>query len=157
MPGSNTSMDPYLHEIARKRPRTHTRQPVMPAQLDMLDTVAAVAVAPAKERIEEVRESTASKHRADIERGKPIAVAVASRDGWVRAETFREEATRRRIVFDCEKGKQRDFCWISTMFSQLCREGLLQKRRRADRSVVTEYSKAQHNDQVVYEPVPRSA
>lgn len=104
------------------------------------------------ERIEEVRESNASKHRADIERGKPIAVAVANRDGKVTAETFREEAQRRRISFDCEQGNQRDFCWIPVMFAELCREGKIQKRRRSDGSTVMEYSKSQHNDQVIYEP-----
>lgn len=102
-------------------------------------------------RIESVRESNASKHRADIERGKPIAVFVANRDGKVIAETFRAEATRRGVRFDSDTGDQRGLCWISTMMGQLCREGLLQKRIRSDGSTVTEYSKEQHNDQVVYE------
>lgn len=104
------------------------------------------------ERIESVRESHASKHRTDIERGKPIAVAVASSQGRVTAETFREEASRRRISFDSADETQRGFCWIPTMMAELCREGKLQKRRRSDGSTVTEYSKEQHNDQVVYEP-----
>lgn len=101
-------------------------------------------------RIESVRESHASKHRADIERGKPIAVAVASRDGKVTAETFREAAARRGVRFDSADETQRGFCWIPTMMAELCREGKLVLRTHPNGKPDKEYSKAQHNDQNVY-------
>lgn len=105
-------------------------------------------------RIEGVRESNSSKHRADIERGKPIAVAVANRDGKVVAETFREEATRRGVRFDSADETQRGFCWLPVMFAELCREGHLDLRRHPNGKPDKEYSKAQHNDQNVYLPRP---
>lgn len=155
-------MDESMFPPRRRPPEPSREQLAMPGLFDavdplgILDVSAAVAAfVPEPTRIEGVRESNASKHRADIERGKPIAVAVANRDGKVTAETFREEATRRRVTFECEKGEQRDFCWIPTMFFRLCREGKLAQLKHPNGDAMKEYSKVGHNPQNVY--LPRAA
>jgi hypothetical protein len=54
-------------------------------------------------------------------------------------------------------GDQRALSWIPALFSELVREGQLQKRRREDGSVIKRYSAEQGNDQVEYELVEACA
>lgn len=152
-------MDESMFPPRRRPPEPSREQLAMPGLFDavdplgILDVSAAVAAfVPEPTRIEGVRESNASKHRADIERGKPIAVFVANRDGKVIAETFRNEAARRGVRFDSADETQRGFCWLPVMFAELCKEGKLDLRRHPNGKPDKEYSKAQHNDQNVYLP-----
>lgn len=82
-----------------------------------------------------------------------LNVEIANLEGEVTAETFRAAAEKLNALPPCY-GEQRALSWIPAMFLRLCNEGLLQKRLRADGSVVTRYSKEQGNDQVLYEIVP---
>jgi hypothetical protein len=94
-----------------------------------------------------------------IKAGRPIALLVARRDGFVTAETFRVAAEqlrpqRRTSVLPARYGAGRTLSYLSSLFAELVREGYLRKRVRADGSVVKVLSKGQRNDHVVYEPVP---
>ena len=131
-------MDAYLDSLNRPARRPSKEPPREQLGLDL------------SPRIGEVHEAHATKHRHEIDVAKPIAVAVANATGSVTAETFRFEASKRGKL--PAASEQRDYSWIAVMFAELCREGLLQKRRRSDGSVVKAYSKEQANDQVVYEP-----
>lgn len=138
----SAAVDSYLYESTK--PRRPSKEP--PREQLGLDF-----------RVGEVHEAHTTKHRHEIDVAKPIAVAVANACGSVTAETFRLEASKRGKL--PAASEQRDYSWIAVMFAELCRESLLQKRRRSDGSVVKAYSKEQANDQVVYEPraVARSA
>jgi hypothetical protein len=88
-----------------------------------------------------------------IDAGKPVAVMVAHRDGFVTAETFRTAAA------DLGKlpptyGAQRALSWLPALFAELVKERKLAKARRPDGSVIKRYSKDMGNDQVVYELAP---
>lgn len=149
-------MDTIMYPATKARAH---RGPVMPSLFDEppttnLGSTGSSSVVAEKSRVDEVMDSHASTARHWIDLGKPIAAAVANAAGKVTAETFRAEADRRGKLPTLTE--QRTLCWIPVMFAELCKEGQLRKRRRADNSVVREYSKAQANDQVVYEPVPRT-
>lgn len=146
-------MDPILYPSTRKA--RASRGPAMPSLFDA-DEPEPVSH-PAKSessRVEAVMDSHTTTSRHWIDLGKPIAAAVANATGQVTAETFRAEADKRGKLPTLTE--QRTLCWIPVMFAELCKEGLLRKRRRADNSVVREYSKLQANHQVVYEPVPKT-
>ena len=130
----------------------------MPSLFDEPDPGETPAPNPApreeKGRLETVLESHSVKARLTIDICKPIALAVATANGKVTAATFRAEAEKRNKL-PATNGDQRALSWIPAMFAELCREGFLAKKKRADGSVVREYSKGQTNDQVVYVPGTR--
>lgn len=144
-------MDPIMYPSTKAR---SPRGPVMPSLFDEPETPLIDTSKVEKSRVDEVMDSHASTARHWIDLGKPIAAAVANAAGKVTAEMFRAEADRRGKLPTLTE--QRTLCWIPVMFAELCKEGHLRKRRRADNSVVREYSKEQANYQVVYEPVSRT-
>lgn len=85
-----------------------------------------------------------------IDANRPIAVAVARRDGVVTSASFRREAELRRSL-PPTYGNQRALSWISAMFADCCTEGVLRKRQHPDGSPVRLYDRESRNDQVVYE------
>lgn len=86
-----------------------------------------------------------------IEAGKPVALMVAAQDGCVTAETFRLAAEQLPHVLPPSYGEDRTLSYLSAMFAELVHEGHLQKRRRADGSVVKAYSAEHRNEHVIYE------
>lgn len=84
-----------------------------------------------------------------IDANRPIAEAVARRDGTVTSASFRREAELRRTL-PPSYGQQRALSWISAMFADLCADRVLEKRRHPDGSPVRVYDRASRNDQVVY-------
>jgi hypothetical protein len=127
----------------------------MSAQLDFLrdpppPDPAPTAVTPTQNRKRKARDIQVAGARRWILAGMPIAVQVAKDRDFVTAETFRAAAEKLGAL-PPTYGEQRALSWIPSMFLKLCNEGLLQKRRRTDGSVVKVYSEEQGNDQVVYE------
>lgn len=88
-----------------------------------------------------------------IDAGKPIAMAVAHRDGCVTAETFRATAAELGKL-PPTYGAQRALSWLPALFAELVKEKQLVKARHPDGSAVKRYSKEMGNDQVVYELAP---
>lgn len=153
---SRMSMDAYLDSLDRKPRPKPPRGPVMPSLFDEppttnLESSGSSLVVVEQSRLSAVHDSLTVTARHWIDQGKPVAVAVAKAHGKVTAEMFRAEASKRGKL-PPTYGEQRALSWIPCMFSELCKEGQLQKRTRSDGSVVREYSKAQANDQVVYIP-----
>lgn len=107
---------------------------------------------PAEDRATKVRLLHDAGSRRWIDAGRPIALLVAAQDGRVTAETFREAAAKLHALPPAYED-QRALSWIPTMFAELCREGRLRKQRHPNGAPVKVYSKAQGNDQVVYELV----
>jgi hypothetical protein len=92
-----------------------------------------------------------------IDAGRPVALLVAAQDGKVTAETFRLAAEQLPHVLPPTYGEDRTLSYLSAMFAELVADGYLQKRRRADGSVVKVYSGEQRNEHVVYELADASA
>lgn len=88
-----------------------------------------------------------------IDAGKPVALMVAHRDGFVTAETFRATAAELHKL-PPTYGAQRALSWLPALFAELVKERKLSKARRPDGSVIKRYSKEMGNDQVVYELAP---
>ena len=84
-----------------------------------------------------------------IDVGKPIAMAVARRDGTVTAETFRAAAAELGKL-PPTYGAQRALSWLPALFAELVKEGQLRKARNPDGTSAKRYSKDMGNDQVVY-------
>lgn len=109
-------------------------------------------VTPVVQRRRKSRAIQEAGARRWINAGKPIALEVARKNGFVTAETYRAAAGalgKLPPTYD----NQRALSWIPALFSELVREGQLQKRRREDGSVIKRYSAEQGNDQVEYELV----
>lgn len=124
--------------------------PPDPAGSDSGSNIVGTKQEPTTVRRRKARALQESGARRWILAGKPIALEVARDRGSVTAETFRA-AAHKLDALPPTYGEQRALSWIPSMFWQLCREGLLRKRRRVDGSVVKVYSEEQGNDQVVYE------
>jgi hypothetical protein len=101
-----------------------------------------------EDRKRKAREIQISGARRWIDAGKPIAIAVARKEGKVTAASFRKEAALRNALpptYD----NQRALGWISAMFNELVREGALEKARHENGAPVRTYG-GRNNDQVVY-------
>lgn len=100
------------------------------------------------DRAQKRRDVQISGARRWIDAGKPIAIAVARKDGKVTAASFRKEAALRNALpptYD----NQRALGWISAMFNELVREGSLEKARHENGAPVRVYG-GRGNDHVVY-------
>jgi hypothetical protein len=91
-----------------------------------------------------------------IDANRPIAEAVARRDGIVTSASFRREAELRHSL-PPTYGQQRALSWISAMFADLCADRVLQKQRHPNGAPVRLYDRESRNDQVVYELTERAA
>lgn len=90
------------------------------------------------ERKQKRREIAIAGARRWIDVGKPIALAVAKKDGKVTAASFRKAADSLNALpptYD----NQRALGWISAMFNELVREGALEKARHPNGAPVREY------------------
>lgn len=99
-------------------------------------------------RRRKARDVQISGARRWIDAGKPIAIAVARKDGKVTAASFRKAADALHQLpptYD----NQRALGWISAMFNELVREGALEKARHENGAPVRVYG-GRGNDQVVY-------
>jgi hypothetical protein len=108
-----------------------------------------VTARPSDIRREKARRIREQRWRRWIDAGKPVALAVVRAAGKVTADTFRSEAEKHLGVLPPEYGEDRTGSYVSAMFAEMVREGTLQKRTRADGSVVKEYS-ANGNEHTVY-------
>ena len=88
-----------------------------------------------------------------IDAGKPIAIAVAKKDGKVTAASFRKAADALDAL-PPGYGNQRALGWISGMFSELVREGSLEKARHENGAPVRIYG-GRNNPHVVYREVEK--
>lgn len=100
------------------------------------------------ERDRKAREIQISGARRWIDAGKPIAIAVAKKDGKVTAAAFRKAADALHALPN-SYNNQRALGWISAMFNELVREGALKKARHENGAPIRVYG-GRGNDQVVY-------
>jgi hypothetical protein len=126
----------------------------MSAQLDFLRDPPPLDPAPSAlkpstlKRNQKRRDVQVSGARRWIDAGKPIAIAVAKKDGKVTAASFRKAADALHQLpptYD----NQRALGWISAMFNELVREGALEKARHENGAPVRVYG-GRGNDHVVY-------
>ncbi len=103
---------------------------------------------PKIDRARKRREIAVSGARRWIDAGKPIALAVAKRDGKVTAASFRKAADSLNAL-PPSYGEQRALGWISAMFNELVREGALEKMRHPNGAPVRIYG-GRNNDHVCY-------
>lgn len=111
-----------------------------------LSAVIALTTPSRKQKAAQLRDA---KWARWIEAGKPIALMVAKKDGKVTAATFRVAAESLNAL-PPSYDNQRALAWIPAMFADLCAEGLLEKARREDGSVVKVYCPTNGNEQTVY-------
>ena len=143
-------MDPIL--FPKKKPANY--RPPNPSELDLFAPTedANSPINPkgedANSRKRKAREIQNAGARRWIDLGKPIAIAVARKDGKVTAASFRKAADALKALpptYD----NQRALGCISAMFNELVREGSLEKARHENGAPVRVYG-GRGNDQVVY-------